>query len=544
MKKAIKINISGLIFHIDEDAYEKLKSYLKTVELYFSRKDEGREIIDDIESRIAELFQTRVTEKKKEVITIEDVNEVTGIMGDPSEFLEEAGEMPGEPEQPEEGAKRSRRTVRSARRLYRDPDNAVLGGVCGGLGAYFGIDPVIIRILFVILFFIGHGVWAIVYIVLWIAIPKAVSIAQRLEMRGERVTVSNIEKTVKQEYEDVKANWKNIEKTEGYRQARSSVEEILHVIGRIFVVIAKIVLILVGVALVFAGFILLMSFLGVFFFQSTIFSLGWFSGSFFPLSQFLSAFVEPVNMTVFLAALFLVIIIPLISIIYTGIKMTFRISARDSGLGIVALILWIAGISVLFTLGFIESRKYAFRGIYQENMTITAPPSKTLYLQVDEAVDMTRLEDLFKFRSHMGWRTHHAHGPVRGIYVDQEGETFWSRPSLSIRHTNLSEPELSVVKTARGPGQLAAELNAERVSYNWELRDSVLIFSNLFTTEPEKPWNFGGVSLRLSLPEGYSVKLGEGTDRIITSASNTKGIGIQSMTGKRWVMTKEGLAPG
>ncbi|TVR74456.1 MAG: PspC domain-containing protein, partial [Marinilabiliales bacterium] len=368
MKKAIKINLGGVIFHIDEDAYERLSSYLKSVELYFSKKDGGNEIVDDIEARMAELFQAKVSEKKKEAITLEDVEEVTSIMGDPSEFVEEAEEIAGESEG---GAKKARRTTRTSKRLYRDPDNSVLGGVCGGLGAYFGIDPVILRILFVILFILGRGVWGIVYIVLWIAIPKAISIAQKLEMRGEKVTISNIEKGVKQEYEDVKANWKNIEKSEGYKRTRSSVEEIFQVIGRIFLVVARIVLILVGVALVFAGFVVLMSFLGVFFFQSTIFSIGWFSGSFFPLSQFLSAFVEPVNLTVFLVALFFAVIIPLVSIIYGGIKLVFNLKAKDGGLGVVALVIWVASISVMLSLGFIESRKYAFGGVYQENVVLT-----------------------------------------------------------------------------------------------------------------------------------------------------------------------------
>jgi hypothetical protein len=92
MKKAIKINISGVIFHIDEDAYEKLNAYIKSIELYFLDKEGGKEIVDDIEARIAELFQSR-TDNQKQVITIGHVNEVIGIMGDPSDFVEAAEEV-------------------------------------------------------------------------------------------------------------------------------------------------------------------------------------------------------------------------------------------------------------------------------------------------------------------------------------------------------------------------------------------------------------------------------------------------------------------
>lgn len=541
MKKAIKINISGVIFHIDDDAYEKLKRYLKTVELYFSSKEGGKEIVDDIESRIAELFQARVSEDKKEVITIEDVAEVTAIMGDPSDFVEEAEDAGEDQNGGESSSKEAKRTIsKGTKRLYRDPDNAVLGGVCGGLGAYFGIDPVILRILFIVLLIVGHGVWGVVYIILWIAIPKAVSIAQKLEMRGERVTISNIEKTVKQEYEEVKSNFKNIEKSEGYKQATSAVEEIFRVLGRIVVAIVKVVLVLLGIALVIAGFVLLMSFLGVFFFKSTVFSLGWFDTSFFPLSQFLSAFVDPVNLSVFLVALFFAVLIPLISIIYGGIKLIFQIRTRDRGIGILALVIWVISISVLFTLGFIESRKYAFDGVVQENVVITPPPSKTLYLEMEEEVNLARLEDLTWFSNPPRglYRVQHS---TRGIYLDTSNEMLYSRPSLIIRYTSDEKPELVIEKKARGSSRLYSELNAENIVYNWELRDSVLILDNLFTAGPDRQWNFSGVSMRLNLPEDHAVYIGEKMDRIITSARTTDRIRISSMTGKKWNMTEEGL---
>ena len=548
MKKAIKINISGVIFHIDDDAYEKLKSYLKSVELYFSGKEGGKEIVDDIESRIAELFQIRVTEQKKEVITITDVTEVTAIMGDPSDFVEEAEDSE---EETESATGKTRRTVRrGAKRLYRDPENAVFGGVCGGLGAYFGIDPVILRIIFVVLLIAGYGTWGLVYIILWIALPKAVSIAQKLEMRGERVTISNIEKTVKQEYEEVKTNFKNFEKSDSYKQASSAVGEIFQVLGRIVVVIAKVILILIGVALVFAGFVLLMSFLGVFFFKSTLFSFGWFSGSFFPLSQFLSAFIDPVNLSVILVALFFAVIIPLIMIIYGGIKLIFQIRSRDRGIGILALIIWIASISVLLTLGFIESRKYAFMGTARENVIIAPPPSGILYLQLNENVDISSLEDLTWFQSPTRgiYRFHSPskssyryHSSTRGIYMDKVNEILWSRPSLSIRYTSADEAELVIEKRARGSSQFYSELNAENIVYNRALTDSLLILDNMFTTDSEEFWNFAGVSIRLNLPDGYSVHMGERMDRIVTSARNTDGAEISSMTGKKWQMTGSGL---
>ncbi len=550
MKKTIKINISGVIFHIDEDAYEKLSGYLKTVELYFNNKEGGKEIIDDIESRIAELFQSRVSEHKKEVITLEDVIEVTAIMGDPVDFVEDAEDSEVDSESTSRATKRTYR--RSGKRLYRDPENAVFGGVCGGLGAYFGIDPVIIRILFVVLLIAGYGVWGLVYIILWIAIPKAVSIAQKLEMRGEHVTISNIEKTVKREYEDVKTNFKRLERSESYRQATSAVGEIFQLIGRIILWIFKVVLVFLGIVLVFAGFILLMSFLGIFFFQSTIFSLGWFNGSFFPIGQFFSAIIDPVNLTILLLAIFIAIVIPLIVLIYGGLKLIFQIRARDRVFGIIALILWIVSISVICTIGFIESKKYAFRGVTQENVIISAPPSKTLYLQLNDNVNVSSLEDLTLFRGHQRGRylfRSHLRGNFipeleilsKGVYLESGKKMFWSRPSFLIRHSSVSEPELIIEKRARGSSHLYSEQNSEKIDYAVELIDSLLIFDNMFTIDAGELWNFAEVDIRLNLPEGYSVHIGEKMDRIITSARNTDRARISSMTGKKWQMTEAGL---
>jgi hypothetical protein len=146
MKKTLTINLSGLVFHIDDDAYEKLYAYLTQINRHFGNDAEAKEIVEDIENRIAEIF----TEKIKsggEVINLDHVNEVIVIMGTPEAISNEEEEK-----QPAAGKKFYHT---GGKRLYRDPEDKVLGGVCGGLGAYFSIDPVIIRIIFALIFFLG-----------------------------------------------------------------------------------------------------------------------------------------------------------------------------------------------------------------------------------------------------------------------------------------------------------------------------------------------------------------------------------------------------
>ncbi len=196
MKRAISINLGGIVFNIDDDAYRELQAYLTQIESCFSDREESKEIMNDIEVRIAELFNEKITDYKK-VITSKDVNEIIGIMGSPEQF--------GEPENESTHKQRERFGPSGYRRMYRDPDNRILGGVCSGMSAYWQIDPLILRILFVIAF-LGFGTGLIIYIILWVVLPEAKTKAQKLEMMGEKVNVSNIGKAFKEEFNNVKNN--------------------------------------------------------------------------------------------------------------------------------------------------------------------------------------------------------------------------------------------------------------------------------------------------------------------------------------------------
>lgn len=196
MKKTFTVNLGNMVFSIDDDAYLVLKDYLDSIEEYFSADRDKEDIMNDIEGRISEIFSS-LTNPGKQVINIKDIDHVISIMGDPREI--------GGNEKKSQAGYKSEYVTRP-RRLYRDPDDRVIGGVCGGLGAYFDIDPLIIRIIFIILFFVFFGL--IIYLVLWIAVPEARSTAQKIEMRGDPVNVSNIGKFVKDEYESVKRSFR------------------------------------------------------------------------------------------------------------------------------------------------------------------------------------------------------------------------------------------------------------------------------------------------------------------------------------------------
>jgi phage shock protein PspC (stress-responsive transcriptional regulator) len=195
MKITVSINLGGYSFNIDEDAYAELKRYLKTLELHFAGEESSSEILSDIETRIAELFRTKIT-SYKQVINMEDVRQAISVMGTPEDISDNDGP-----------SARDKFSSPGYHRMYRDPDHRVIGGVCSGMGAYWNIDPVIVRIIFIALA-LGGGLGVLVYLILYIVIPEAKTTAQKIEMKGNPVNIHNIKDSVKNEFNNVRKNMK------------------------------------------------------------------------------------------------------------------------------------------------------------------------------------------------------------------------------------------------------------------------------------------------------------------------------------------------
>lgn len=196
MKVTVNINIGGYAFHIDEDAYHELKAYLRSLELHFTGEESATEIMADIENRMAELLRARLG-TYRQVVTIDDVREIMKIMGRPEDFVDQ-----------DTYTARDKFASTSSHRMYRDPDNRMIGGVCSGMAAYWHLDPIIPRVIFLALILAG-GLGIFAYLILWIVLPEAKTTAQKIEMRGDPVNVHNIKESVREEFERVKKNFKN-----------------------------------------------------------------------------------------------------------------------------------------------------------------------------------------------------------------------------------------------------------------------------------------------------------------------------------------------
>lgn len=192
MKKTFSININGELFNIDEDAFEKLSDYLKTLKKHFKDTEGGEDIVNDIEARIAEILKSRLKDVLQ-IVTLGDVNFCIETLGQPFEMDEENDKST---------YTKGKRNY-SKKRVFRDPDNQIIAGVASGLAAYINIDPVIVRIIFILSILIG-GVGLIVYLTLWILTPLATTTAEKIEMSGENVDIQSIEKKVREELERLK----------------------------------------------------------------------------------------------------------------------------------------------------------------------------------------------------------------------------------------------------------------------------------------------------------------------------------------------------
>lgn len=246
MKKVINITLGSIVFAIDEDAYSALASYLEQIKSNLNTTDDSKEIIDDVEMAIAEKFIAR-SRSEKTAVTVGDVATVIGEMGSPVEFgVGEEGEStqnktttPTEPE------------AEPKKRLYRDKDEAVVAGVSSGLANYFGIDPVIVRLLFVILTLLD-GFGLLIYAILWLVVPVAETTADRYAMRGERVTLQDIKERVKKnldeldqlDYTKTKSLWSGL---------RSILDKLFRIIGAVVAFGVLLLRYLAGIALIVFG---------------------------------------------------------------------------------------------------------------------------------------------------------------------------------------------------------------------------------------------------------------------------------------------------
>ncbi len=521
MKKTFTINISGSVFHIDEDAYGKLNNYLKMLKKHFGESQEGIEIQEDIEARIAELFNEKINKSGKHVIENVWVDEMIARMGNPEDFMD------GEPDENGPEAASTVTAERIRRRMYRDPDYRVLGGVCGGMGAYFGIDPVVLRIVVFALFLISMGVMIPVYILLWIGIPKARTTAQKLEMQGREATVSNIEKTIKEGLNEVKAGYKKFKNSNPFGSTKRQAGQFWDVVSGMLGIVIKITSIFIGIFLILVGFTGLLSFLssmiiGCSFLNSMPWLVNLDTHFYFYIPQLIDFFVSSDHLTILLIAIGFLVGIPLLAILFVGIKIVFRFQTNNKLIFLGAMALWLLSFFTAIIASAIQVDDCNKQDFVTETNNVNCNACNTLYLRLDQ-------ED-YKNLNHV---RHMKLGRME--VISKNGDlVLLGNPQLNIAKSNTEDFEIQLRKRACGSNDENAKAHALEIVYQYKLNDSTIHFNPYYYVEDEGSWMQQQLDIVVKIPEGKRIYLDEELFKIM----NKRKV---YMLGKYWKMTSEGL---
>jgi phage shock protein PspC (stress-responsive transcriptional regulator) len=522
MKKTIKISLQGMVFFIDEDAYPELKQYLSDIGNRFASGEEREEILQDIETRIAEIFTDRLA-GKREVVSAADVSAMIGLLGRPEDIFDRE-----EHEETAAAGGSSHETAPGRKALFRDPDNAVLGGVCGGLGAYFNVDPVWFRVAFIVLTLL-YGASVLVYLVMWLIIPEARTTAQRLQMVGEQVNLSNLSKNINQEFHKVRDNLKHFPESDGYRRSRNALQELFRVVGEIIMVLLKIAGIILGITFVLAGMIILVALLSTFFFHFTRFFPELAVGTSYYMPDILALFTRPENVPYILGSLILTLGIPLLALVYGGIKLIFNIRTHNHVAGVTFLVIWlISAISLALFVADIASN-YTERALITQSVPLKTAPSDTLFVGVLPSRN-GEVEEMISFDRN-------------SIYRDTKSGRLLSRPELHILFSGGSTPELEIQRRAHANSKKTAIRRADSIRLGLTVNQNHILLDPYLRAG--KIWYGEEADYRLRVPAGTVICLEEELREILDYyIPNDQHLLGYHLAGRCWVMTEEGLKEG
>lgn len=333
MKKTLTVNLGGTVFHIDEDAYRLLDNYLSNLKIHFRKEAGADEIIDDIERRISELFAEKLT-AGSQVITITDVEEVIARMGKPEDMEAENDSEPSV-------GNATRTTIH--RRLYRNPDDKLLGGVISGMAGYLGWDVTLLRLLLLVVLICGVGTLIPVYIVCWLVIPEARTAAEKLSMRGEAVTVENIGKTVTDGFEKVANGVNDYMKSDKPRTFLQKLGDALVMVAGWFFKICLVIFAIICSPLLFVFGVVFVALL----FVAVMVAIGGGAAliSMFPTFDVILP-TSPLSAIVMYIAGILLVGIPLVSLVWAIFSLIFKWQPMASGLKWTLVILWMVSAAV------------------------------------------------------------------------------------------------------------------------------------------------------------------------------------------------------
>jgi phage shock protein PspC (stress-responsive transcriptional regulator) len=492
MNKTIIININGTVFHIEEDAYELLKSYMTDVKRHFANAEDSFEITTDIENRIAEMFTEILATEAKQVIVTADVNTVIAQMGTVEDF-----------ETPETGTKGNysdQQAFTGSRKLFRDPDDHLIGGVCAGIANYFDIETVWVRLAFG-LSFVLWGSGFLVYIILWIIVPKAVTRADRMAMKGEKLDLQGFKKNFEEEIKNVHStltNARNEARPVVYK-FRDFVSDFFHHLGmflggagRLFIKLIGVVILLTCFSMAVAVLVSLICLLG---FGNDIYHV-------FPFSVINYGYSGIIYVSAFI-----LVFIPLLAIILLTLRVIFNRDTLGRSASYTMLIVWIVSLSLVVYYAAKIAGEFRDSASFSQTINIKPAPGNVYHLQLNDAKYLSKDDSLdMNIDSKFNGRI---------ILDNRNGEPMPDNVSINIEQSNVKQAVLVESFSGKGRRYEDALANARNSVYNFSQKDSVLTFDRRLTLPKGAIWRDQEVQLTLKVPYGTELVVDEKLNQYI-----------------------------
>lgn len=500
MNKTVNINLAGVFFHVDEDAYGKLQRYLAAIKRSFEGMQGEDEITADIEARISELFSERIKDERQ-VISTKELDEVIAIMGQPEDYMVDDDIF--EDNAATGSSKKSKQAPRIAqRRFFRDTDNAYIGGVSSGMGHYLGIDPLWVRIgwvLLIALTWFTLGGTALIYLALWVFVPEAQTTADKLAMRGKAVNIDNITEKVKEGFENVADTVKNVDYDKYGNKVKTGAQGFFGTIGKIIMFFFKVIAKIIGVFLIIVGASVVISLLITFLTGGVV---DIFTPNLAEMPWVNNATGLPIWL-VLLLALF-AIGIPFFFLFYLGLKIlssnvkSLPLSAKLSLFG-----LWLVSAIAIGVFSVREGIKYSNTDtgkiVERTELPITAIDTLRIEMRNSELYDIP-------FGKSSGY--------TKTIKSDIENVTIERDIRLIVRSTKDSAAYVQLEKRADHFTYDSARDLASSIDYGFDVQNGVLLLDSYFTSPSQKTfghWNDREIQVIVYLPEGTTLIADENT---------------------------------
>ncbi|MEM7103460.1 MAG: PspC domain-containing protein [Bacteroidota bacterium] len=535
MNKIVNINLGGYPFTIDDDAYEYLKQYLSSIRSHFAHSEGCEEIVSDIEDRLAELFQENLGGRP--ILTIKEVEAAVKTMGMPEEFEEENTE--------DQAAGSRTKFSRTGKKLFRSSDDKVLGGVCSGISAYFGIeDPVWIRVAVAITFFMG-GMGFLPYIILWVILPAAKTSADKLAMKGEPINVSNIAKTVEEEInnltkkitelgeelstkygkekkkkqsesEDEKDPENNRTDDEGDNfqfaagqyvdQGFEVIGAVVFNVGQFFRTSGKTLLFIICAALL-----------------ATVAAswIGLITGFTF-IFPYESYFVNsPITAFVGLSSLLMMVGIPILFVVFLLMKVVFR-TRLSTYWGLALWGIWFVALGAMTVVGTSMTKEFNEETSLEDNIDLNIDDQSIMKLSITDG----DYDDIITNFGHV---------------VLTDGKLMTDLIRFNITKSDNDQFELKKIRTSRGKNQELATRFAHAALHDVKVTENGIEFPSHFAIDRGNKWRGQQITFELKVPEGRSIEFDRAIANKINKMETAEQIWHYKLGNKKLTMTEDGI---